>query len=542
MIKKSFLFIAVSSFQSIYRFAKDQPQRFWSNIRSHIWILLPLIGTQLLQKLQDLVDDRLMNKLGATALTIHNVQYSLYGLAQEIGLIAATSLLIFWKRKETEGKQRTVFSLHVGLTLTLAGIICFFTYHNTLAICEHFAVQKEYVGTAQLYLQVGLLNLALRSLYVPVNTILIACHQRAKCIGSIFFICSAKVLTALVLVMGVWDGQAGVESITQPMLIYAVSSIFIVGLPMAYMIIQVLKQGDAWGRFDFKHALKVWPGEIGIGLVSAVCPLLFSFQIAKANTAPGFFVTYQIALHLTCLLTLPVLAGAQVAVRDASAEQSGSGTQGMAFKPLHQSLWWPKFFYASLVPSVFCLTLTALFPVQIIQWIYGYEVPRAHIPFLPIFFIAWILFQFGTVFVIMLRAAQRNGLATRNIIVSGIVVQLGFTQILLKLEACTSLGVGLVMVSSCTTFLILNWLSVAIMHARHEKLTMDLVATRLRSLKGRLKTKRAMIERQRRSGVMSTPNIPGDDSLSRQSAAEVSMSLASQTEQYPNARTMHQSE
>jgi hypothetical protein len=225
---------------------------------------------------------------------------------------------------------------------------------------------------------------------------------------------------------------------------------------------------DGWGKFSLKHPLRVWPSEIGIGLVSALCPLIFTFQIAKANTHEGFFVTYQIALHLTCLLTLPVLAGIQVAVRDASSEHSEGGSQG--FKPIHRSRWWPHFFFASLLPTVSALTVATFIPKKIIYWIYGYTVPQEHLAFLPLFFGAWILFQFGSVFIIVLRASQKNHIATRNILISGFLVQLGFTQILLYLGVCTSFGVGLAVAASCLTFLILNWNSVTHLYLKAKTL------------------------------------------------------------------------
>lgn len=439
-------------------FAVTQPTKFWSKFRQHMWILLPLIATQLLQKLQDLVDDRLMNALGLPALTIHNVQGSLYALSQEIGLISATSLLIFWKRKETVGKQRSVLILHLFLTLFLTLFICFFTYKNTSTLCRHFNVPDDYLGTAETYLQFGIANLILRALYVPVNTILIAVNQRMRSVVCICTIVALKSLLAWYCAASLWNKQVNVQSVTQPMLVYSVgASILSIGL-LFYSTRWIFKLADGWGPFSIWHTLRVWPGEIGIGAVSALSPLFFSFQIAKVNTAPGFFVTYQIALHLTCLLTLPVLAGIQVAVRDASAEHSeATGVEKGAMKPLHKSKWWPKFFFASLIPTTIGLSFAAMFPAQIIHWIYGYEIPKEHYTFLPIFFAAWIFFQFGSVFLIMLRASQRNHVATRNIMISGFLVQIGLTQILIWMGVCTSLGVGLVLVASCVTYMLLNW-------------------------------------------------------------------------------------
>lgn len=439
--------------------AISQPTRFWKLLKRHMWILLPLIATQLLQKLQDLVDDRLMNTLGLPALTIHNVQGSLYSLSQEIGLIAATSLLIFWKRQESKGKQKNVLSLHLILTLFLSGLVCFFTYRNIPFLCNHFEIPVEYHHTAELYLKVGLFNIMLRALYVPVNTILITCNQRLKCIGCILSLVAFKSILAVICAKYIWNHEQSVDAVTIPMIVFLVGSCIGLLAMLIYATRHLFDLSDGWGKFNIRHALKVWPGEIGIGGVSALSPLLFSFQVAKANTSPGFFVTYQIALHLTYLLALPVLAGIQIAVSEASVEHSEykGSSPGVQFKPLHKSNWWPKFFYASLVPSVLAFSIAALFPQKIITLIYGYDIPSEHLPFLPVFYGAWILFQCGSVFLIMLRASHKNIVATRNIIISGLCVQIGLTQLLLWLGVCTSLGVGLVIAASCFTYLLLNW-------------------------------------------------------------------------------------
>ncbi len=79
--------------------------RIPNGLGSHALLLLPLAATQLLQRLEHVVDNRFMVALGPAALTIHSVQYNFFLVGQALGLASATSTLIFWKRKEVEGHK-----------------------------------------------------------------------------------------------------------------------------------------------------------------------------------------------------------------------------------------------------------------------------------------------------------------------------------------------------------------------------------------------------------------------------------------------------
>jgi hypothetical protein len=87
------------------------PQTFSKTLWAHLLVLAPLILAQFLQRLQDVVDNRYLGALGHNALEIHNVQFNFYSVGQEIGLAAAMSALLFWRRSECVGKQGSSLSL-----------------------------------------------------------------------------------------------------------------------------------------------------------------------------------------------------------------------------------------------------------------------------------------------------------------------------------------------------------------------------------------------------------------------------------------------
>ncbi|MEO5970431.1 MAG: hypothetical protein ABIQ95_10935, partial [Bdellovibrionia bacterium] len=393
------------------------PHKFSIIFRTHVWLLLPLIATQLLQKCQDLIDDRFISVLGMEALSVHNIQHSLFLIGHEIGLASATSALIFWKRKEARGKQGSILWLHLLMPVALASVTAAIVLFFLDDLAKYFRISAQFTGNARWYWKLGLLNLIVRTLYIPLNAILIACNQRVKCTLLAAGVLLSKVAFGWFAIRVGQSFETNAYSTIIPMLIIGSGSIVALAIASAIAIKWISRLVDGWEKMDLKSLFEVWPGELGIGAISALSPLIFGFQIAKVNTSPGFFVTYQLALHFTYIITLPVLAGMQIAVRDASAEQIDS--LGISFKPLHESRWWPQFFYASLIPSCVLLLITSIFAKPIFFQLYNYPVPKDHLPFLPLFFLSWILWQIGNIFLIMLRASKKNSLATWNFIVAG---------------------------------------------------------------------------------------------------------------------------
>ncbi|MEO5968660.1 MAG: hypothetical protein ABIQ95_01930, partial [Bdellovibrionia bacterium] len=298
------------------------PKAFSNILRTHFLILLPLVLTQLLQRFQDVVDNRFISSLGTQALEIHNVQFNLYFIAQEIGLAAAISALIFWRRKECIGKQGFILKLHLYMPIAISAISAAIIYFFLDNLANHFSIAESFKGTARIYWILGLVNLVFRSIQIPLSAILIACDHRIKCLVLGGGILLGKIILGWTAIHYFWNSQTDPASILTPMIILDVGAIVILLLGSIVGIRWISSFVDGWGRMDLRSILKVWPGELGIAAVNSAAGIIFGFQIAMVTTSPGFFVTYQLALHFTYILALPVIAGMQIAVRDASAEQS----------------------------------------------------------------------------------------------------------------------------------------------------------------------------------------------------------------------------
>jgi hypothetical protein len=435
------------------------PQTFSQIFKDHIFNLLPLVLTQLLQRFQDVVDNRYLASLGNEALAIHNVQFNLYFIAQEIGLAAAISALIFWRRKENRGKQGSILKLHILLpillTTGLAGVIYFFLD----GLQRHFHILEAFRTTAHLYWTVGLANLVFRSIQFPLCAILIACDQRLRCVLLGSGVLLAKIALNWSALHFYWDSGNDPVSILKPMMLMDLGSIVILAIGAFVAYRWISGAVDGWNKMDFKSILKVWPGELGIAAINSIAGVTFGFQVAEVLTSPGFFVTYELALNFTYILALPVIAGMQIAVRDASAEQSNQ--EGSSFIPLHESKWWPQFFYASLMPTCTFFAITAFFAKPIFQFVYNYTIPKEHLIFMPVFFASWIIWEVGDVYLIMMRAAKKNTLATRNFLIATLGTEVGLTQLLLWKGWATPLTLSGVSLLFCLTYFILNRQAIA---------------------------------------------------------------------------------
>ena len=421
-----------------------------------MFILVPLILSQLLQRFQDVVDNRFITYLGSEALAIHNVQFNIYFVGQEIGLAAAMSALIFWRRKESEGKQGFIFKVHLIMPIVLTTILAAIIYHFIMRgdLERGFSIPVSFSQTAHIYWVLGLINMVLRSIQIPLTAILIACDERLKCILLGGGVLIGKVILGWSAIHLFWNSKVDPGSILIPLILLDVGAIVVLAMGSSYAVRWISSCVDGWAKLEMRSIFKVWPGELGIAAVNSVAVTFFGFQLAKVGAGPEFFVTYQLALGFSYILALPVIAGMQIAVRDASAAQSK--LLGTLFIPLHESQWWPQFFYASLMPTCILFGLTAVFAKSIFYSVYNYNIPAEHLFYIRVFFASWILWEFGDVFLIMLRAAKRNTLATRNFIIASFGVEVGLTQLLLWLGWANPITLSFVMFCFCATYLLLN--------------------------------------------------------------------------------------
>lgn len=439
------------------------PQGLWR----HILLLLPLAAIQLLQRMEHIIDNRFMGTLGLQSLAIHNVQFNFFLIGQAIGLAAATSALIFWNREEVRSKQGSILKSHCLITFVVASAVALLLMPLTSQdgrfgiLREFFGISNEFGAGAELYFNIGLENMVLQAVYAPLGAMLIASGRHIQGMLLTAGILGTKFIVGLVAVNFFWNGRSEASSIVLPMALIALGTtiaLFFFG-GLALRILSRL--ADGWNKISLKNILPVWSSEIGIASIRSISPILFSLQLAKANASAGFFITYQLALHLSYILCLPLLAGSQIAIRDASAELSETpNAQSFPLNSPSRTSWFSKFLWASLVPTILLLFLATLLCVPAFYQIYGYHVPEDHQSFLPLYFSACIMGQLGNVYLIKLRALKKNWLATRNFFLAELGIQIGVTQFLLFRGTATPSWIGAVMVCYCTGYFVLNLFAV----------------------------------------------------------------------------------
>ena len=438
---------------SVRRFLKGLDRGL---VKKHSWILLPLAATQLLQRMEHVVDNRFISELGVTPLLIHSINFNFFLVAQAVGLAASTSALIFWKREECAHKQKSILDKHVRAAAFASLAIGIFCAPFIPTIIRQYGVPAAFMHPASVYLGVGLINMVLAAIYTPLNALLIASDQRVKSLVNVAVLILIKIgAGTLALHLAI-----GAANMTLPMLTIAVGgSIAITALSItAWRHVSERAQGER--PFAFADMHTVWGNEMGTAIIRSVSPFLYTYFLAKSLGGPSLLITYQLTLHLAYILVLPQLAGTQLAIRDASAEQSlpkESRTQGLL-----NTEWFRWFFAVSILPTQILLGLGALFAPILMKVLYRYSLPPEHVTFVAIYLGACAVGQIGNIYLVVLRALRRNAAATRNIFTAEICVMVVLTGIAVELGHGTPVVLGLIVVAYCTSYLGLNYATVRI--------------------------------------------------------------------------------
>jgi hypothetical protein len=419
-------------------------------VGTHTWILLPLVATQLLQRMEHVIDNRFISALGSGALLIHSINYNFFQVAQAVGLAASTSALIFWKRAECADRQKSILTRHVIVT-ALAGLcIAGACFPFLRAIATQYGVSAENLPAATRYLGVGLLNLILAAVYTPLNALLIASDQRVKSLVNVGMLLVVKMAAGFIAL----HVAASHQGLTHPMIVIgAGGSLAIASLSaIAWWHVRLRAHGDL--SFGFAQMRSVWGHEMGTAAIRSTSPFLYTFFLAKSVSGSSLMVTYQLTLHLAYILCLPQTSGGQLAMRDASAEQSlpeEKRPQGLL-----DADWFRWFFAVSILPTQVLLFLGAAFAPFLMRVFYAYALPREHMAFVSIYFLACAVGQWGNIYLIELRALRKNATAMRNFLVAEIGVMVGLTGLAVWAGWGTPLVLGLVVMAYCGTYLALN--------------------------------------------------------------------------------------
>jgi len=415
-------------------------------------LVFPIIISQILQRLYPVIDSRFISLLGNEPLLIHSVQYNFIIFGQFIGSATAISCLVFWSRKECVQRQGSIFLKHLLLVclsmVALAVQLGIFSRY----IMTSYKVDPVYLSLSSTYLCIGLVNMVLQAIYGSLDGMLIASGQQKRAVLISFALLIANILADAFAIYILFSGTQHPASVYYPLIFIGISTttlILIACLVVAYLIIRKVQ---GWEQIQFKEILPVWRSEIGIYFIRGITPFIYALQLISIKSSSGFLPTYQLALQISYVLCLPLLASMQLAVRNASEAISKNSNHIVP-------VWWNELLYTGLLPTIILLIIGILFPIGIFSSVYHYVPPVDHIPFIPIFFFACLVGQFANVLTIPIRSRKKNYLMTRNFFLAEFVVMLGGTQLLIWFGLAKPWNVGVVIALFVLAQLVLNYRS-----------------------------------------------------------------------------------
>jgi Na+-driven multidrug efflux pump len=416
------------------------------DVATYLPMILPLVFSQVLQRLFHVVDNRFVAELGPAALLIHNVQYNLIVLGQFLGVAGSTTALVLWGRKENACRKRSLMNRILILTGCVAISLAIPIFFSSGRLLTHFSIPEELLPLAKTYICLGLLNMVLQAFFGCLDGVFIACGQQKKS----FLI--AGVLVAGNLIADYCSIYLFRKhgSFDAALLAVGISTTVLIGSVLAVSRSLLRRYAHGAEVMLYRKIREVWAGELGIVLIRSVSPIIYAFFLAQALAVESLVVSYNLALHLAYLACLPLAAGVQLAVRDSSRDLS-EGKKGTS-----PPVWWNDFFYIGLLPTMTMLLLLSILPGWHITKVYGVEVSNQHVIFLTAFFSSCMLGQLGHVFSIRIRANKMSQLVTRNFLVSELCIHIGLVWFLTASGRASPRNLGLASLAYTFSYLILN--------------------------------------------------------------------------------------
>lgn len=430
---------------------KEVFQKIGSSIdfKKTLFAILPLILVQILQRFSPIIDNHYIAYLGTQALLIHNIQYSFINLGQYIGGATAVSCLIFWKRADYRDKQSSIFYIHMGLCFSILLICMLVASYYSSSILAHFSVQPEYYPLALKYFNWGLCNMVLQAIYLALIGIVIAGNKEKLSLLFSIALLVLNIFADSLIIRLFFNGEISPQKISPAMFAIISSNIILITISIGIILGLLRKKIKLVSFCNFKEIFKIWINELGGAFISAVYPIIYLFQLGLVKTDSSLLVTYQLLMQLTAVFCIPILATMQVALRDASAEQ---GTPRLGYVPL----WVRELTYFGLIPTEILLCIFMIYPVFLIQMVFGYHTPSDHVSYIVIYLFASMIGQFGNAFTVAIRAKKNSHLVTTGYFISDVIILVGGTQLLFIAHIANPMTAGLVMLIYTCVYTAIN--------------------------------------------------------------------------------------
>ena len=425
----------------------------WFKWSPSIWIalfsILPIILSQLSQRLFPVVDNHYLSTLGTQALLIHNIQYSLICLGQYIGSATATSCLVFWKRQEYAGKQKSIFLAHILFCLTSVFLCSIIASYYTKPILTHFSVHQSYFHLAKIYFHIGLFNMILQAIYFALSGMLIATGQEKLGLILAFILLGLNILGDSIATHFLFSGVMTPSHVFPAMLTIGLSVSGFLIFINCIMVYYILLRADYWGIPNIKEIFKIWRNELLGALMSGIYPIIYTFQLAMVKSSSSLLISYQLVLQFSSLICIPLMAVMQIALRDAAAEQPYTFSTSAP-------LWWSKLLYLGLLPTQILLILSMIFPDFSMKLVFGYTTPPDHQAFILLFLLATMIGQIGNALTVPIRARKDSHLVTTSYFIADVIFMLGGMQFIIFINHATPATTGLITLLYVTAYVLIN--------------------------------------------------------------------------------------
>lgn len=407
-------------------------------------IIIPIVISQILQRLFPIIDNRYFNILGREATYLHNIQYNFVTLGQFIGLATYISILVFWRRKDCLTKQGNILIKHLFVSGFFTITFCIISWLSIPYILKKYAIDKNLYSLATMYLKIGLINMVIQAIFGGLDGILIGTQQQKYSMLLAIFILLGNWFADYYAVFIIYSNTY--ENLYHSVLLIGFSTTILLSLASAIALLIILPQVQGWKRFTFKDMLPVWCSELGIYLIRGLVPFILAWQFCFVQSTSKLLTTYQFVLHITYLFCFPLIAAMQIAIRD------GQNLQKLTTTPT----WWNTFFYTGFLPTTLLMILGIFFAVPLMNFMYGYNTPEDHIVFLSLFFISSLIGQIGNTLTISLRVSQKSYLVTKNFFIAELLIMLGGTQLLIINHNATSTRMGDISILFTLFYTLLN--------------------------------------------------------------------------------------
>jgi Na+-driven multidrug efflux pump len=408
------------------------------NFKKTLFAILPLMLAQIVQRFYPIIDNHYISNLGAEALLIHNIQYGFINFGQYIGSATAVSCLVFWNRAEYHGKQGGIFYINMGMCIGASLLFALIASVFSNQILSHFSVPTEYYSLASRYFHLGLCNMVLQALYIGLIGIVISVNKERLSLFFSLALLGFNIVSDSLVIHFLFSGAITPQNVSPAMLTIIVANMSMVAVCIGIMLYLLKNQIKHCTLSKTKEVLKIWFNEIGGAFISGFYPIIYLFQLGQIATNGSLLVTYQLLMQLTAVFCIPILATMQVALRDAAAEQ---GRPWSGYAP-H---WVRVLNYFGLIPTQILLIIFMIFPIMLINMVFGYSTPVEHLSYIIIYLFASIIGQLGNAFTVAIRARKNSHLVTTGYFISDVIILVGGTQLLFLFHIASPMTAGIVM-------------------------------------------------------------------------------------------------